>query len=115
MGGRGGNSGKSVASGGVGGSSTSTKGKAGGGGASSAGVGGTIKPYTPPKTPIKQMSDKKLREELIKASGYYYASGKSGISFGGRDPYEVAAILGNQKRSRAMMEKEYKNILKRIK
>ena len=129
MGGRGGSSGKGAAAGGggstgaasggktsgVGGSGTSSKVKMGGGGAPSAGVGGIIKPFTPSKTPVNKMSDKKLREELAKAAGHYYASGKSGISFGGRDPYQAAATLANQKMSRSRMEKEYKSILKRLK
>lgn len=113
MGGRGGSSGKSTSSGGVGGSVSSSGVKMGGG--SISGVGGQSKSFTPSKTPISKMSDKKLREELTKAAGHYYASGKSGISFGGRDPYQAASILANQKMSRSRMEKEYKSILKRMK
>lgn len=115
MGGRGGGSGKKAASGGVGGSTPSSGTKASGGGGSSGGVGTKIKPYTPSKTPVSKMSDKKLREELAKAAGHYYASGKSGISFGGRDPYQVAATLASQKMSRSRMEKEYKSIMKKLK
>ena len=115
MGGRGGSSGKTSQSSGVSGGGTSTGGAATGNRASSGGVGGSSKAFVQSKTPIKQMSDRKLREELIKAAGHYYASGKSGISFGGRDPYQVAAILANQKMSRSRMEKEYKSILKKLK
>lgn len=114
MGGRGGSSGKTSSSGGVGGSSSVSG--AGGSGRSdpSSGVSSKIKPYTPSKSSVSKMSDKKLREELTKAAGYYYASGKSGISFGGRDPYQVAKTLANQKMSRSRMEKEYKSIIKRL-
>ncbi|MGF7145952.1 hypothetical protein HNQ56_004400 [Anaerotaenia torta] len=117
MGGRGSSSGKSSTTGGVGGSAPASSGKRAGSSRSSAGVGGggsTQKPYTPPKTPVKKMSDKQLRSELEKAAGHFYASGKSGISFGGRDPYQAAKTLANQKMSRAKMEKDYKSILKRI-
>ena len=107
MGGRGGSSGKKATSGGVGA-------KPGGGGSSSGGVGAKIKPFTPSKTPVNKMSNEKLRQELTKAAGYYYASGKSGIFFGGRDPYKAAATLASQKMSRSRMEKEYKSILKRL-
>ncbi|MBQ8804177.1 MAG: hypothetical protein IJZ53_11120 [Tyzzerella sp.] len=115
MGGRGASSGKKGASGGVGGSTSFSGAKMGGGGALSSGVGSVTKQYTPSKTPISKMSDKKLKEELTKAAGHYYASGKSGISFGGRDPYQVASTLANQKMSRSRMEKEYKSIMKRLK
>lgn len=115
MGGRGGSSGKSSTSGGVGNTKSSeVKMGGGGGGGSSNGVGGQIKPFTQSKTPVSKMSDKKLREELVKAAGHYYASGKSGISFGGRDPYQAASVLGSQKMSRSRMEKEYKSIIKRL-
>ena len=106
---------KNTSSGGVNGSTSSSSAKTGGGGGSSSGVGNQIKPFTPSKTPISKMSDKKLREELTKAAGHYYASGKSGISFGGRDPYQAASTLANQKMSRSRMEKEYKSIMKRLK
>ena len=79
MGGRGGSSGKTSSSGGVGGSASSSSAKTGGGGGSSSGVGSQIKPFAPSKTPVSKMSDKQLREELTKAAGHYYASGKSGI------------------------------------
>lgn len=129
MGGRGGTSGKRAATGGggstgaaggsgsngVGGSGTSSKAKMSGSGAASSGVGAKVKPFTPSKTPVSKMSDKKLRSELTKAAGHYYASGKSGISFGGRDPYQAAATLANQKMSRSRMEKEYKSILRKLK
>ena len=116
MGGRGGSSGKAVgatgggSSKGVGASKGSSGAKMGGAG----GVGTQINSYTQPKTPISKMSDKKLRSELEKAAGNYYASGKSGISFGKHDPYQVAATLASQKMSRSRMEKEYKSILKRL-
>ena len=126
MGGRGGKSGKSSASSGVGVSSASSGAKKTNGsistdvkGSSVSGSSSTArtkpKSYKPSKTSVSKMSDKKLKEELTKAAGYYYASGKSGISFGGRDPYQVAATLANQKMSRSRMEKEYKSILKRLK
>lgn len=115
MGGRGGNSGKRNVSGGVGGSATDSNLKNKGNKISSSGVGGVIKPFVPSKTPVSKMSDKKLREELTKAAGHYYASGKSGISFGGRDPYKAAETLANQKMSRSRMEKEYKSIMKKLK
>lgn len=114
MGGRGGSSGKKGQSSGVGGAGTSSGEKMGGGSASTSGVGTKTKAFTPSKTPVSKMSDKKLREELAKAAGHYYASGKSGISFGGRDPYQAAATLANQKMSRSRMEKEYKSIIKRL-
>ena len=129
MGGRGGASGKGAATGGggssgatggsssngVGGSGTSSKAKMSGSSAASNGVGVKVKPFTPSKTPVSKMSDKKLRSELAKAAGHYYASGKSGISFGGRDPYQAAETLANQKMSRSRMEKEYKSILRKLK
>lgn len=114
MGGRGGSSGKKSVSGGVSSSGTPADAKTGGTGVSSATAGANKKGFTPSKTPVSKMSDQKLREELTKAAGYYYASGKSGISFGGRDPYQVAATLANQKMSRSRMEKEYKSILRKI-
>lgn len=126
MGGRGGKSGKSPVSSGAGASpattsakkssvSTSTDVKGSGVSGSSSAARGKAKSYTPSKTPVSKMSDKKLKEELTKAAGYYYASGKSGISFGNHDPYLAAIALSNRKMSRSRMEKEYKSILKRLK
>lgn len=110
MGGRGSSSGKRSTSGGVGSKSGAKM-----GGGTSSGVGISSKLYTPSKTHVSKMSDSMLRSELAKAAGYYYASGKSGISFGGRDPYQAAATLASQKMSRSRMEKEYKSIVKKIK
>ena len=126
MGGRGGKSGKSPVSSTAGALpastsakkssvSTSTDVKATGVGGSSSTTRNKAKGYTPSKTPVSKMSDKKLREELTKAAGHWYASGKSGISFGNHDPYLAAIALSNRKMSRSRMEKEYKSILKRLK
>lgn len=67
------------------------------------------------KTPLKKMSDSQLKNELLKMTTYYYASGKSGISFGGRDPVEVAKTMVNQRRSRTSMEKDYRALKRALK
>ena len=66
------------------------------------------------KTPLSKMSDSQLKNELLKMATYYYSSGKSGISFGGRDPAEVARLMVSQKRSRTSMEKDYRSFKKRV-
>lgn len=111
MGGRGSVSGKTKSVG----TTTSVKTKGNKKEIATKSVGINIKSFTPTKTPVSKMSDKRLREELAKAAGHYYASGKSGISFGNRDPYQVASVMANQKMSRSRMEKEYKSIMKRLK
>lgn len=115
MGGRGGSSGKASALSGVGSALSTQTAKMGGSNTSSGGVSISAKPFSPSKTPVSKMDDSKLRAELEKAAGHYYASGKSGISFGNRDPYQVAHSLVNQKMSRAKMEKDYKAIMKKLK
>lgn len=89
-----------------------------GGRGSSSGIkksSGTKSPtYTPSKTPLSKMSDTQLKNELFKMATAYYASGKSGISFGGRSPEQVASTLLSQKRSRHMLEKDYKSFKKRM-
>lgn len=114
MGGRGSGSGKNGgASAGGGGNSNATQtkqGKSGGGGGATQ-----SKTYEKPSTPISKMSDAQLKRELVKAAKVYYASGKSGISFGGVDTDTAAEMLAKRKMSRSMMEKQYRSILKRLK
>lgn len=115
MGGRGSSSGKSSgASAGGGGNSNATQSKQtkGGGG---GGKATQSKTYEKPSTPVSKMSDAQLKRELVKAAKVYYASGKSGISFGGVDTDTAAEMLAKRKMSRSMMEKQYRSILKRLK
>lgn len=114
MGGRGSSSGKNGgASAGGGGNSNATQSKQvkGGGG----GKATQSRTYEKPSTPVSKMSDAQLKRELVKAAKVYYASGKSGISFGGVDTDTAAEMLAKRKMSRSMMEKQYRSILKRLK
>lgn len=114
MGGRGSNSGKSGGASGVNGNATQSK-QAKGGGGGGGGKATQSKTYEKPSTPVSKMSDAQLKRELVKAAKVYYASGKSGISFGGVDTDTAAEMLAKRKMSRSMMEKQYRSILKRLK
>lgn len=67
-----------------------------------------------PTNKLKSISDSALKKHLTAITKEYYKSGKSGISFGGRDIDSVVDSLMKQNRSRASMIKDYKAIKKKM-
>ncbi|MGN1134203.1 MAG: hypothetical protein ACI4RN_07100 [Oscillospiraceae bacterium] len=63
---------------------------------------------------LKNVSDSMLKKHLTKLTKEYYKSGKSGLSFGGRNTDDVVESLMKGKRSRASMLKDYKSIKKKM-
>lgn len=55
--------------------------------------------------PVSKIGDARLKKELVKVAKVYYASGKSGISFGGTNTDLAAEALGSRKMGRGMMER----------
>lgn len=116
MGGRGSSSGKNsksgASSGGKGKATQSNKKKIG---EESKATQSKNRTYTKPSTPVSKMSDAQLKKELVKVAKVYYASGKSGISFGGANTDLAAEALGSRKMGRSMMERQYRSMLKKMK
>ena len=87
--------------------SAKNKQKAGGGGGNA-----TQKNTYLSNAELKNISDKQLKKHLAALSKEYYKSGKSMISFGGRNIDDVVDIMMNMKRSRTSMIKDYKSMKK---
>ncbi len=65
------------------------------------------------KKQLDNMPLEDLRHETAKLAGQWYASGKSGISFGGNDVYRVAQTL-SANASRSALTKDYMSIKKEL-
>lgn len=65
------------------------------------------------KSQLEKMNIEKLRKETSALAKRYYASGKSGISFGGANPDEVAEKL-SANASRSSLIKDYMSMKKKL-